>query len=123
MKKPLALNHIKIMRIFGIGLEESVMKEPTNINLADWSNLCLFRLAIIKRKLGTIKAIVDETKIPPNLFKLYAFLYKIYDVNNFLLIFKQEERKIFFNSVPEWIFKLLRKFKIYPYLSIFPILL
>ena len=65
------------MKIFGIGLEDSVMREPTNINLADWANLCLFRLAIIKRKLGTVKAIVDETKIPPNLFKLYAFLYKI----------------------------------------------
>lgn len=70
------------MRAFGIGLEDSVTKEPTQINLADWANLCLFRLAIIRRKVGTAKIYIDKTGSGETLYKIEAFLYTIFQFLN-----------------------------------------
>ena len=76
------------MRVFGVGLEDSVMKEPTQINLGDWANLCLFRLAIIRRRITSAKLYVDKTSSAETLYKLDAFLWKLYDVIILILILK-----------------------------------
>ena len=68
------------MNMFGIGLDQSVMNEPTQINLADWSNLCLFRLSILKRRVSSITLYLDRTDSAEALFKIEAFLYSIFQV-------------------------------------------
>ena len=68
------------MDIFGIGLDQSVMNEPTQINLADWANLCLFRLAIARRRITTIKIYIDKTGSAQALYKLESFLFYVFEV-------------------------------------------
>merc|ERR1712193_505794 len=58
------------MDIFGIGLDQSVMNQPTQINLSDWANLCLFRLAITRRRITTIKIYIDKTGSAETLYKI-----------------------------------------------------
>jgi len=70
------------MNIFGIGLDQSVMNEPTGINLSDWANLCLFRLAIARRRITTIKIYVDKTGSAEALYKIEAYLYYSYEFLN-----------------------------------------
>jgi len=66
------------MSSFGIGLEDSVMKEPTRINLADWKNLCLFRVAIIRRRITATSLYIEKTGSAETLIKIEAFLYAIW---------------------------------------------
>lgn len=68
------------MNMFGIGLDQSVMNEPTQINLADWANLCLFRLAIARRRLTTIKIYIDKTGSAEALYKIEAYLSYSFEV-------------------------------------------
>jgi hypothetical protein len=68
------------MSMFGIGLDQSVLNEPTQINLADWSNLCLFRLAIVKRRVSSIRIYIDKTGSAEALLKIEAFLYSVFEV-------------------------------------------
>ena len=78
------------MTIFGIGLDQSVLNEPTGINLADWANLGLFRLAIARRRVTTMKIYIDKTGSAETLLKIEAFLYCIFEVsicNIFIIYF------------------------------------
>lgn len=77
------------MEIFGIGLDQSVMNQPTQINLSDWANLCLFRLAIARRRISTVKIYIDKTGSAEALYKIEAFLSYCYEVCHL-------QKKIFF---------------------------
>ena len=57
------------------------MNEPTQINLSDWANLCLFRLAIVRRRISAIKIYIDKTGSAEALLKIEAFLFCIFEVS------------------------------------------
>lgn len=71
-----------VMKLFRVGLDQSVMNQPTQINLADWANLCLFRLAIVRRRVNALKIYIDKTGSAEALFKIEAFLYCIFEYLN-----------------------------------------
>merc|ERR1712100_895724 len=51
-------------------------------NLADWANLGLFRLAIARRRVTTMKIYIDKTGSAETLLKIEAFLYCIFEFLN-----------------------------------------
>ena len=69
------------MGLFRIGLDQSVMNQPTQIHLSDWANLCLFRLAIVRRRVNALKIYIDKTGSAEALVKIEAFLYCIFEVS------------------------------------------
>ena len=70
----------KILKAFGIGLDQSVMNEPTEIDLKNWANLSLFRVAIIRRKLNTIKIFLDKSTNAVGIIKVEVLLYSLHRV-------------------------------------------
>ena len=70
----------KLLKAFGIGLDQSVMNEPTEIDLKDWANLSLFRVAIIRRKFSAAKIFIEKTGSAEYLIKIETMLFSIHKV-------------------------------------------
>jgi hypothetical protein len=70
----------KLLKAFSIGLDQSVMNEPTEIDLKDWANLSLFRVALIRRKFSSVQIFIEKTGSAEYLIKIETMLYCIHRV-------------------------------------------